>query len=342
MTLLFALGIFSERYLELKIPQLASHLESSLSPVYLISGDEPLQVEEVSRLIRCKARDMGFVERQVLHVDRSFDWSRIVEQSSNMSLFGDKKIVELRLPTGKPGTSGGKVLQEYCEHLPEDVLLLIQSGKIEKATLKSKWVQAVSHAGVFMRIWPLTGEDLVRWVQDRLTKEQLAADRQSAEYIASRVEGNMLAAAQEIEKMALLALDSSHSHDSEAWVSSQSKYNVFDLVDTILLGQRGKVTKVISHLQRDSFAPNLVLWGLAELVRAVIFTMTQKRGQSKGVQNVFFYSKRNQLGVHASKFTQQQLYTLMMKCGQIDQMIKGRATGDVWQSFADVALKLAR
>ena len=342
MTLFFALGIFTERYLELKIPQLASHLESSLSPVYLISGDEPLQVEESSASIRRKARDLGFVERQVLHADRSFDWAQIAEQSSNLSLFGDKKIIELRLPTGKPGTAGGKALQEYCEHLPEDVLLLIQSGKIEKATLRSKWVQAITHAGVFMRIWPLTGEDLLRWVQGRLTKEQLASDRQSAEYIASRVEGNMLAAAQEIEKMALLALDNSNGQNSEAWVSSQSKYNVFDLVDTILLGQRGKVIKVLSHLQRDSFAPNLVLWGLAELVRAVLFTMTQKRGQSKGVQNVFFYSKRNQLGVHASKFTQPQLYTLMMKCGQVDQMIKGRATGDVWQSFADVALKLAR
>ena len=328
--------------MELKVPQLASHLESSLSPVYLISGDEPLQIEETSDLIRQKARDSGFVERQVFHADRSFDWSQITEQSSNMSLFGDKKIVELRLPTGKPGTSGGKALQEYCEHVPEDVLLLIQSAKIEKATLKSKWVQAIGHVGVFMRIWPLTGEDLVRWVQDRLTKEQLSADRQSVEYIASRVEGNMLAAAQEIEKMALLALDDGNSHSNEAWVSSQSKYNVFDLVDTILLGHRGKVIKVLSHLHKDSVAPNLVLWGLAELVRAVIFTMTQKRGQSKGIQNVFFYSKRNQLSTHASKFTQQQLYTLMMKCGQVDQIIKGRATGDIWQSFSDVALKLTR
>ena len=214
--------------MELKVPQLASHLESSLSPVYLISGDEPLQIEETSNLIRQKARDSGFVERQVFHADRSFDWSQIIEQSSNMSLFGDKKIVELRLPTGKPGISGGKALQEYCENVPDDMLLLIQSAKIEKATLKSKWVQAISQVGVFMRIWPLTGEELVRWVQDRLKKEELSGDRQSAEYIASRVEGNMLAAAQEIEKMALLALDDGSIQSKEAWVSSQSKYNVFD------------------------------------------------------------------------------------------------------------------
>ncbi len=327
--------------MDLNIQQLNDHLDRALAPVYLVSGDEPLQIEESLTQIRAKAREQGYVERQILYVERSFDWSQVTEQSSNMSLFGDKKILELRLPTGKPGVPGGKALQQYCEQLPDDVLLIIQSGKIEKATLKSKWVQAISQAGVFMRIWPLTGTDLVRWVQARLKSEELSDDRQTAEYIASRVEGNMLAAAQEIEKMALIAIDDG-ADGSQAWVSSQTKYNVFDLVDTILSGQRKKVIKILGQLQRESFAPNLVLWGLAELVRAVIFTSTQKRGQSKGVQNAFYYNKRNQLGVHANKFNREQLYTLLMKCGQVDQMIKGRASGDVWQSFTDVALKLAR
>ncbi|MFK7795556.1 MAG: DNA polymerase III subunit delta [Gammaproteobacteria bacterium] len=328
--------------MDLNVQQLSDHLDRMLAPVYLVSGDEPLQIEESLTQIRAKAREQGYVERQVLYVERSFDWVQVTEQSSNMSLFGDKKILELRLPTGKPGVPGGKALQQYCEQLPDDVLLIIQSGKIEKATLKSKWVQAISQAGVFMRIWPLTGTDLVRWVQSRLRSEELSDDRQAAEYIASRVEGNMLAAAQEIEKMALLSLDSENGDGNQPWISSQTKYNVFDLVDTILSGQRNKVIKILSQLQRESFAPNLVLWGLAELVRAVIYTSTQKRGQSKGVQNAFYYNKRNQLGVHANKFNREQLYTLLMKCGQVDQMIKGRASGDVWQSFTDVALKLAR
>ncbi len=328
--------------MDLNVNQLNDHLNRTLAPVYLVSGDEPLQIEESLTQIRAKAKQQGYLERQVLYVERNFDWSQVAEQSSNMSLFGDRKILELRMPSGKPGVPGGKALQEYCENLPEDVLLIIQSGKIEKATLKSKWVQAISQAGVFMRIWPLTGTDLVRWVQARLKSEQLNDDRQSAEYIASRVEGNMLAAAQEIEKMALLALGEGPSESTQTWVSSQTKYNVFDLVDTILSGERNKVIKILGQLQRESLAPNLVLWGLAELVRAVIYTATQKRGQQKGVQNVFYYNKRNQLGVHANKFNREQLYTLLMKCGQVDQMIKGRASGDVWQSFTDLALKLAR
>jgi len=326
--------------LDLNIQQLSDHLNRTLAPVYLLSGDEPLQIEESINLIRSQAQQHGFVERQVLHVERSFDWSQVTEQSSNMSLFGDKKILELRMPTGKPGTAGAKALQEYCQEPSDDVLLLIQSGKIEKASLKSKWVQAISQAGVFMRIWPLTGMELVRWVQMRLKAAQLSDYRQTAEYIASRVEGNMLAAAQEIEKMALLALGSDAASDTKPWVSNQTNYNVFDLVDTILIGQRNKVIKILTQLQKESFAPNLVLWGLAELIRGVIYSAG--RGQVKGVQNAFYYTKRNQLSAHASKFNREQLYTLLMKCGQVDQIIKGRATGDVWQSFADVALKLAR
>ncbi len=332
--------------MDLNLQQLDNHLNQALAPVYLLSGDEPLQIEESLSLIRAQARAQGFLERQVLYVERSFDWTQVTEQSSNMSLFGDKKILELRMPSGKPGTAGAKALQQYCQQPSEDVLLLIQSGKIEKAVLKSKWVQAISQVGVFMRIWPMTGMDLVRWVQMRLKAAQLNDDRQTAEYIASRVEGNMLAAAQEIEKMALLALSDNNQDNSsssgQAWVSNQTNYNVFDLVDTILAGQRNKVIKILAQLQKESFAPNLVLWGLAELIRAVIHSASQGRGQSKGVQNAFYYSKRNQLGVHANKFNREQLYTLLMKCGQVDQIIKGRASGDVWQSFNDVALKLAR
>ena len=330
--------------MDLNIQQLGQHLTKPLAPVYLLSGDEPLQIEESLSLIRTTAHTQGYVERQVLYVERSFDWSQVTEQSSNRSLFGDKKILEVRMPTGKPGTAGAKALQEYCAQTSDDVLLIIQSGKIEKAALRSKWVQAISNVGVFMRIWPLTGTDLVRWIQKRLQAEELSDDRQTAEYIASRVEGNMLAAAQEIEKMALLALSTPGEHQSSgsAWVSNQTKYNVFDLVDTILAGQRNKVITILAQLQRESFAPNLVLWGLAELIRGVIYSATQSRGQAKGIQNAFYYTKRNQLGTHASKFNHEQLQTLLMKCGQLDQMIKGRASGDVWQSFSDVALKLAR
>lgn len=328
--------------MELRVQQLADHLQKSLAPIYLISGDEPLQVEEAMVMLREYARNNGYQDRHVFHVERSFDWAQLAEQISNLSLFSEKKILELRMPSAKPGTAGTKALQSYCEALPEDVLLLIQCGKLDRSTLKTKWVQAVSKAGVLMRAWPLNGAELIRWVQTRLRGEQLADDRQTAEYIASRVEGNMLAAAQEIEKMALLKLGEENSNETAAWMSNQSKYNVFDLVDTILQGQRGKAIKILKQLQQESFAPNLVLWSLAELVRAVIYTGQQKRSGAKGIQNVFYYNKKDRLATQVHKFNSQQLYTLLAKCAHLDQVIKGRATGNAWHGFTEIALKMAR
>lgn len=326
--------------MELKLSQLASHLEGSPAPVYLLAGEEPLQIQESVVQIQARARACGFCQRQVLHADSSFDWSALTEQSHNLSLFGDRKMLELHLPGARVGVSGAKALQHYCRHLPQDALLIINSGKLDKSALKSKWLEAVTQAGVLIRIWPLTGTELVRWLQARLRAENLPDDRRRAEYLAARVEGNMLAAAQEIEKMALLALDK--NNPGQVWLSSQSRYTVFDLVDTILLGQRPKVVRILSQLQRESLAPGLVLWGLAELIRAVIFTGTQKPGRCGRVQNVFYYNKRNQLNRQAGKFDRRQLYMLLSQCGQLDQIIKGRASGDVWQSCADLALKLAR
>ena len=328
--------------MELRVQQLASHLQDSLAPIYLISGDEPLQVEESMEMLRAHFRGLGYLERQVLHVERSFDWGQLAEHTGNLSLFSEKKILELRMPSAKPGTAGTKALQAYCEALPEDVVMFIQCGKLDRSSMKTKWVQAISKAGVLVRAWPLNGSELIRWVQSRLRKEQLADDRQTAEYIASRVEGNMLAAAQEIEKMALLKLGEQSTNQSAAWMSEQSKYNVFDLVDTILQGERGKAVKILKQLQQESFAPNLVLWALAELVRAVIYTAQSRRSGGKGIQNVFYYNKKDRLSVQANKFSSDQLYTLLAKCAHLDQVIKGRATGNSWHGFTEIALKLAR
>ena len=328
--------------MELRVQQLAANLQESLAPIYLLSGDEPLQVEESLQMLRSHARNLGYLDRHVFHAERSFDWGQLAEQTSNLSLFSEKKILELRMPSAKPGTAGAKALQSYCEALPEDVLLLIQSGKLDRSALKTKWVQAISKVGVLVRVWPLNGAELIRWVQTRLRKEQLADDRQTAEYIASRVEGNMLAAAQEIEKMALLQMGEKGSNQTAAWMSNQSKYNVFDLVDTILLGERGKSIKILKQLQQESFAPNLVLWALAELVRAVIFTAQQNRSAAKGVQNVFYYNKKDRLATQAHKYNNKQLYALLAKCAHLDQVIKGRATGNAWHGFTEIALKMAR
>ena len=293
-------------------------------------------------LLRTHARNTGFLDRHVFHVERSFDWGQLAEQTNNLSLFSDKKLLELRIPSAKPGTAGTKALQSYCQALPSDVLMLIQCGKLDRSSLKTKWVQAISAAGVMVRVWPLSGGDLIRWVQNRLRREQLGEDRQTAEYIASRAEGNMLAAAQEIEKMVLFKLSEQQSTKTPAWMSNQSKYDVFDLVDSILQGNRGQAVKILRQMQQESFAPNLVLWALAELVRAVIYTSQRKRSGGKGIQNAFYYNKKDRLAARAVKFNYEQLYKLLAKCAHLDLVIKGRATGNSWHGFTEIALKLAR
>ena len=223
--------------------------------------------------------------------------------------------------------------------IPDDVLLFIQCGKLDKNTLKTKWCSAIKNVGVVMRVWNLAGAELIAWAQARLRAEGLQDDRQTAEFITSRSEGNMFAAAQEIEKMSLLQLGADNQQ-IKPWLENQSKYTVFDLIDTILLSDRGKVLTVLRQIKEESLAPNLVVWALAELIRGILYS-SQSSAQ-KSVQNTFYYSKRDRLQAKAHKFQASQLYQLLARCARLDQIIKGRASGNVWDGFTDISLKLAR
>lgn len=328
--------------MELKPQQLTDHLSQNLLPIYMVSGEEPLQIDEALQLLRYRATELGYAERQSYHAERSFDWSLLLSETTNLSLFSQKKIIELNIPSGKPGTVGSKALLEYCQKLPEDVVLFIRSGKIERNALKSKWVQSISQAGAHLRVWPLKANELTAWVQSRLQKEGLQVERATAEYIAARAEGNMLAAAQEIEKLALLQLSKDGSEQADVWMEDQNKFTVFDLVDAILAANRGKVVHVLKQLQTQSLAPNLVLWGLAELVRALSYNAPGADRSASAAHNAFTYSKRDALRLQARKYKPAQLEALLAKCAETDQMIKGRASGEPWQGFIQIALKLAR
>lgn len=328
--------------MELKLQQLATHLKKSLLPVYLVSGDEPLQVDGAMQHIRDCALQQGFTERSVFYVERGFHWDQLSEQTSNMSLFAEKKIIELRLASIKLGVEGGKALQAFCEQIPEDVILLIQSGKLDKGAMKTKWVSTINAAGGLLRIWNLSGNELIAWAQARLRADNLDDSRQAAEFITSRAEGNMFAVAQEIEKMALLQLGEEKQLAVQPWLENQSKYTVFDLVDKILLNDRNRVLAVLQQVRAESIAPTLVVWGLAELLRAVIFCVHQGQRNSRSIQNAFYFSKRDRIQTKSQKFKAEQLYLLLSKCAGLDQAIKGRATADVWDGLTDISLKLAR
>jgi DNA polymerase-3 subunit delta len=189
--------------MQLKPPQLADHLSQHLAPCYLISGDEPLIVQECADAIRAAARAAGCTERQRISISSKDDWLELGHSAGSLSLFADRKLIEVQLPSGKPGTEGSKAIQEYLAGDQEDVLLIV-SGRIDKQSHKSKWYVALDQAGVILPVWPISPAELPGWIAARMKTAGLTADNDAVTLLAERLEGNLLAASQEIEKLRLL------------------------------------------------------------------------------------------------------------------------------------------
>src|SRR5690606_34729471 len=217
---------------KLRPEQLGAALAKQLAPIYLVSGDEPLLIQESCDQIRAAARKNGFSERELYHVETSFDWNQLLSAANSLSLFAEKKIIELRMPSGKPGDKGGKILQEYAESPAPDNLLLIITEKLDGAVQKSKWFKAVESFGQHIQVWPVTAAQLPRWIGLRLQSAGLRADSDAIDLLVSRIEGNLLAAVQEIEKLKLLADNNHINYELMASVVADSaRYDVFGLAD---------------------------------------------------------------------------------------------------------------
>jgi DNA polymerase-3 subunit delta len=190
---------------------LDKHLKDKLAPVYVLAGDDPLQVMEAADAIRAAARARGYSEREVFHAERGFDWASLAAESSNLSLFAEQRILELRIPTGKPGDAGSKALVAYAADAPADNLLMVILPKLDQAQQRSKWFKALDAIGVFIPLWPPTVQQLPAWVRQRMTAKGLAPDEAAVQLLADRVEGNLLAAEQEMEKLPWVASTSAAS-----------------------------------------------------------------------------------------------------------------------------------
>ena len=187
--------------MKLSPAQLAKHLQGNLAPVYVISGDEPLLCQEACDAIRAACRQRDFSERQVFNAEANFDWGLLLEAGASLSLFAEKRLLELRLPSGKPGDKGAAILLEYLQRPPEDTVLLVSLPKLDGSTQKTKWAKALidGEGAQFIQIWPVDAQQLPQWIRQRLSQAGLAASQDAVDLIAARVEGNLLAAAQEIE-----------------------------------------------------------------------------------------------------------------------------------------------
>ena len=330
----------------LKGEQLAAHLERELRPLYVLYGDEPLLVLEAADLIRAKARQKGYSEREVLTVLPHFDWGQLLAAGGNMSLFGDKKLIDLRIPTGKPGKEGGAALQQWCQHLSLDNLLLITLPELDWREEKAVWFTALVNAGVVVKWMAPPLAELPGWIAGRLRRQQQNADLESLKFIAERVEGNLLAAHQEIQKLGLLypAGTLTAAQIREA-VLNVARYDIDGLREALLTGDLARLQRTLDGLMQEGEAPPLVLWAMSEEIRALT---TIRLGMDAGKPVDMLLKDAKVWGPRAVpvKKALQRLSTAVLEAalqhaGQIDRLAKGIGQGNIWEEFLRLGLRLS-
>jgi len=323
--------------------RLAGQLTKGLASVYLIHGDEPLLADEACEAVRKRARADGYEERQLLTVETGFDWNTVSAYSQALSLFAERRLLELRLPKGKPGESGSRVLIEWCERPPEDTVLLVWSSRLDKQGQNAKWVKAIDAAGVVIPIYAPEPRELPSWAAARLQAHGLRANADVAALLAYRYEGNLLALAQEVEKLALLYPDGTIAADDiEGDLGDNARFDVFRLVDACLQGDGAAVVRILTGLRAEGVAAVLVLWALAREAR----TLAQLSGQlargepeDKVFRSHGIWPRRQALVRRALKrLPAGRWLSLLQGAARADRVVKGREPGDPWQALQALGL----
>ncbi|MFA7592528.1 MAG: DNA polymerase III subunit delta [Thiohalobacteraceae bacterium] len=332
--------------MQLKPEQLAQHLQKHLAPVYLIHGDELLLVQEAADAIRAAARARDYADREVLTVERDFDWNRLTEASNNLSLFAERRILEVRLPTGKPGDAGGKALRAYAARPAEDTLLLIISGKLDAQQRKSKWVTDLEAAGVGVPVWPVDARALPAWIRARMRAAGLQPTPAAVDLLAERIEGNLLACAQEIDKLALLVGEGPVDAAAvTAAVADSARFDVFGLVDSALAGEPGRSLRMLVGLRGEGVEPVLVVWALARELRTLAaMAWETAHGESPGqvmARHRVWKARQGPIGKALTRHRLDTWLDLLRRCAHLDQMVKGQAPGNVWDELVQLCLLLA-
>ncbi len=290
----------------------SEQLGRGLQSFYLIFGEEPQQKLHSIELIRQAAKENGFDERQSLVVDTQFEWNKLLEVTQTLSLFSSKQFIELELPTGKPGAEGSKILTSLTEQQNPDTLILVHGGKIGKDVQNTKWFKALDKLGIYVPCYPLEGNPLNQWVMQQLRESGLVASAENSKLICDYCEGNMLAAKQEIEKLALLFPDTPLTPELiEKSIVDQSRFNVFQLIDVLLAGDAQRSVKMLYRLESEGIEPNIVLWALVREWQTLHQLLClQQSGQ---------HPNWNQLRIWKNR---QSLYQKAMRRLDLSQLVK--------------------
>ncbi len=328
--------------------KLSGELKKQLLPVYLVSGEEPLLVQECCDAVRAAARAAGCASRELIEGadSRNFDWQALLNSAADMSLFGDRKLIELHLPSGKPGAEGSKAIVEYLERSSGDDVLLLVFGKIDKQSTNSKWFKALDKAGATVQVWPVKAHELPRWLQQRLAAAGLEIDRDALDLLSDRVEGNLLAAVQEVEKLKLLAEGGRVSAATvTSAVSDNARYNIFDMADRALAGNAAESIKMLRGLRGEGTEPTIALWSLLKDIR----TLQQARSAVDAGQRPqqvlsdlrVFKNRLDLMQSALQRHNRGSLIRLLSQAAATDGSIKGFADGRPWDQLERLVLAIA-
>jgi DNA polymerase-3 subunit delta len=332
--------------MKLRLDTLPEHLHKTLAPVYYLSGDEPFQLGQACDLIRRAAQQQGYSERQVFHAERGFDWQRLTQASDNLSLFAERKVIDLRLGAGKLNAEASAVLQRYLARPPADTVLLISGDKVEAAQQKSAWFSAIDTIGVILQVWPIETARLPAWITQRLRQRELHASPDAVQFLADQVEGNLLAADQEIEKLSLLyGTGALTLEQMQSAVADSARFDIFGLVDEAMRGQPARATRMLYGLQAEGMDPILILWALAREIRALALMAEQlARGSSvdQAMAQQHVWDKRKPLVRQALQRGKLPVWRrLLARCAQADRLIKGMGAGKIWNELLELTVAVA-
>jgi len=313
---------------------LATHLEQRLLPAYLISGDEPLLTGEAADAVRSRARASGFTEREAHFLERGSDWDDVRASAGNMSLFGSRRVVEIRLTSGKAGVAGNKALVGLLERPDPDTVFLILTPRLDRDAQSADWVRAIEEQGAWVQVWPIDVDRLPGWLRGRCRRLKLEATDEALELLAERTEGNLLAANQELEKLTLLARDGRITADTIlASVTDSARFDVFQLGEAVLAGTTERALRMIAGLRGEGTEPTLVLWALTKAMRDLWNGLPGSAGPRPRV-----WGKQSAaLDKGLRRAARLRFPALAVRAGRADRMVKGRLAGDAWDEIALLA-----
>jgi DNA polymerase-3 subunit delta len=321
--------------MQIRAGELEAHLSKTLAPAYAIHGDEPLIALEAADAVRAAARRRGFVDRLVFEPGRSFDWSEFAHASASLSLFGGKRLLELRLPGGKPGAQGGKAIADYLERPSADTLLLVTLPRLDRQGQGSAWFAALARAGVVVDVWPVDRGRLTGWIAERLARQNQRAPREVLEFLAERVEGNLLAAHQEVLKLALLAPPGELSLETvQAAIVNVARYDPYDAAEALVAGDTARYLRVLEGLRAEGEQPTFLLFVLSNALFAL-------QAMRRGIEaRVFNRNLQRALEGARARYAPRSIDDAVAQCAQIDRAIKGVGSGEPWERFSVLGLRL--